>query len=111
MGQIRRAAREDRAMNQVTDLFFLDAAVTEHLFRTSVDSHDAVKDAGLRIGVKLDQDFSFGGHIRLTATRSTRSGARTWPRLNRRVSTPNSTARDRNTTFSIFHVRAPLRVL
>ena len=56
-------AREECPVNQVADVLRRHAAVAEQMLDTRIDGHNAVEDAGLRIGVELDQDLRFHGRI------------------------------------------------
>src|SRR5260370_1304493 len=58
-GQILRPTREDGPVYHVAHLLRPDVAVAEHFVGAGVDGDDAVEDAGLRVGIELDQDFPF----------------------------------------------------
>ena len=56
--QVLRPAREDGSMYQIAHLLGLDAGVAEEVLGAGIDGHNPVEDAGLRIAVELDEDFS-----------------------------------------------------
>src|SRR5207248_1475487 len=56
--QVRGAAREDGAVNQVAHLLRLDGAVAEEHVGAGVDGDDPVEGARLRVAVELDEDFA-----------------------------------------------------
>ena len=59
--QVGRPAREKGPVDQVANDFRRHAAVAEKMVDARVDGHDAVEDAGLRVGVELDQDRRLRG--------------------------------------------------
>ncbi len=57
--EVGRAPREQGPVNQVANVLRRHAAVPEQMLDTRIHGHHAVEDAGLRIGVELDQDLGF----------------------------------------------------
>ena len=60
-GEVGRAPREQGPVNEVANVLRRHATVAEQVLDTGVDGHDGVEDAGLWIGVELDQDLRFHG--------------------------------------------------
>ena len=56
MLQVGRTARKDRAVDEPLHVLDRDAAVAEQLLHSGIDRHHAVKHAGERIGIEVDQD-------------------------------------------------------
>jgi hypothetical protein len=54
--EVARMAREDGTVDQPGDLLGLDAAIAEQLVGAGVNGDHAIKDAGVRIAVELDED-------------------------------------------------------
>src|SRR5262245_25512517 len=55
--QILRPARENRAVHQVAKLLRPDSSIAEDFIRPGVNCHHSVKNAGLRIGIQLNEDL------------------------------------------------------
>ena len=65
-------AREDGPVDHAAHLLGLDRAVAEDLVYSRVNRHHAVKDARLRIGIDLDEDFALVHDVRLSMAKETR---------------------------------------
>ena len=56
--EVLRTSGENGPVDQVANLFRLDAAVAEDLVGAGIDGHHSVEDTRLRIAVDLDEDFT-----------------------------------------------------
>ena len=54
--QVGRTSREEAAVDQLADVLGRDAAVSEQVVDPGIDGDDGVEDAGLRVGVELEED-------------------------------------------------------
>ena len=52
-----RPAGEDRAVDKTLDLLGFDAAVLQQPIDAAIGGDDGVEDAGVRIGVELEEDL------------------------------------------------------
>ena len=58
--QVLRGTGEDRAMDQVADVAGLDVGVLQQAIDARIGGDNRIENAGVRIGVELDEDFGEG---------------------------------------------------